>query len=214
MNTPADTPSGTDPAARERALLIVVSAPSGAGKTTLCDRLLESDSTMVYSVSCCTRPPRGNDVDGRDYIFLSRDEFLRRVVAGDFLEYAIVHGHYYGTLKDTVGEALRAGRSVLMDIDVQGARQVRNLLAGRSAEGLLANRLVDIFIAPPSLDALRERLAGRGTDSPEVIEQRLRNAEVELASAGEYRYTVVNDDLDKAERELKAIVEKECRRHE
>ena len=146
-----------------RPLLIVVSAPSGGGKSTLCDRLLASRHDMVYSVSCTTRPPRGREVDGLHYRFLSESEFERRVAAGDFLEHAVVHGARYGTLRHTVEEALRTGRSVLMDIDVQGAAQIRSALAARSVDDPLRSALVDIFIAPPSLEDT-ERKPFSGTE--------------------------------------------------
>lgn len=197
------------PASIHRPLLLVVSAPSGAGKTTLCDRLLADQAGMVYSISCTTRAPRGNEVDGQDYHFLTREEFDRRVSAGEFLEHAIVHGNRYGTLRQAVADALEAGKDVLMDIDVQGAAHIRQ--AARQ-HPLLKQALVSIFVTPPSVSALRERLQGRREDSAEVIERRLRNAVEELARWGEYDYLVVNDDLDRAYAELRAIVAAEhCR---
>ncbi len=191
-------------------ILIIVSAPSGAGKTTLCDRLLAEIDNMVYSVSCTTRAPRGEEVDGRNYCFLSEDEFVSRVEAGAFLEHAIVHGHRYGTLRETVESAMANGQSILMDIDVQGAAQIRHALAGAGPDDPIAGRWVDIFISPPSLDALRERLERRGEDRPEVIEERLKNADVEMARADEYRYSVVNDDLNAAFERLREIVMREA----
>jgi len=131
-------------------LLIVVSAPSGAGKTTLCDRLIAERPDMVYSVSCTTRAPRGEERDGRDYHFLSEPEFDRRLRQGLFLEHARVHGYRYGTLRETVHAALTAGRSVLMDIDVQGAAQVRAAVGRADSEDPIAKGFLDIFIAPPS----------------------------------------------------------------
>jgi len=194
-----------------RALLLVVSAPSGAGKTTLCDRLLAVTPGMERSISCTTRAPRGNEVDGQAYRFMSPADFERRVAAGELLEHAVVHGHHYGTLRKPVEEALAAGRSVLLVIDVQGAAQVR--AAARAAGGLLRRAYVDIFIAPPSMEALRKRLVCRNEDAPEVIDRRLRNAEQEMARRGEYRHLVVNDVLETAARELQAIVNAErCRR--
>lgn len=190
-----------------RPLLLVVSAPSGAGKSTLCDRLLAEHPFMTRSVSCTTRAPRGAEVDGRDYHFLSHDEFNRRVAAGLFLEHAMVHGNQYGTLRSTVEEALKAGKDVLLVIDVQGAALVRE--AARAAGGILREAYVDIFVSPPSLDALRDRLQKRGEDAPDVIERRLKNAQGELARAGEYRHRLVNDQLDRAYEELHAIVHAE-----
>ncbi len=194
-----------------RALLLVVSAPSGAGKTTLCERLLAETPGMERSVSCTTRAPRGNEVDGKAYRFLSPAEFERRVAAGDFLEHAVVHGNRYGTLREPVEQALAAGRSVMLVIDVQGAAQVRQ--SARAAGGLLRRSYVDIFVAPPSLETLRERLVRRNEDTPEVIDRRVRNAAQEMARRGEYRHLVVNDDIETAYRELRAIVNAErCRR--
>jgi guanylate kinase len=192
-------------------LLAVVSAPSGAGKTTLCDRFLAEHPAFVYSVSCTTRPPRGSEKDGEDYHFLSAQEFARRVDAGLFLEHALVHGHRYGTLRETVERALRAGRSVLMDIDVQGAAQIRGRLAAADEGDILKASYVDIFIAPPSLAALRERLVGRGEDSAETIARRLRNAEAEMARAGEFRHVVINDRIDEAYRRFEAAIARAAR---
>ena len=202
----------TDPSPTRiaRPLLIVVSAPSGGGKTTLCDRLLADSPNMLYSVSCTTRPPRGNEVNGQDYHFLSKTEFERRVAAGEFMEHAVVHGHQYGTLRQAVVEALRSGKDVLMDIDVQGAAQIRR--AAAAGEAILKNAFVDMFVAPPSMAVLRDRLRNRKEDAAEVIERRLKNAEQELARWQEYDYLVVNDDLERAYAELKAIVTAEhCR---
>ncbi len=176
-----------------RPLLIVVSAPSGAGKT-----MLREWPRLEYSVSCTTRAPRAGERDGRDYHFLAPADFERRLAGGEFLEHAEVHGFRYGTLRAPVEAALAQGRSVLMDIDVQGAAQVRAALAAAGAGDALAASWVDVFIAPPSLEALRERLERRGKDSPETIARRLGNAAAELARRGEYRYVVVNDELERA----------------
>ncbi len=193
-----------------RPVLLVVSAPSGGGKTTLCDLLLADHPAMAYSVSCTTRAPRGAEVDGKDYHFLSKAEFDRRVHAGEFLEFAVVHGHRYGTLRRAVVDALAAGRDVLMDIDVQGAAQIRQ--AAFSEGGPLKQAYVDVFIAPPSLDALRERLQKRREDAPATIERRLEAAAGEMARWPEYQYLVINDRLEAAYRELSAIVAAEhCR---
>jgi len=161
---------------------------------------------MVYSVSCTTRAPRGEEVDGEDYCFLSESSFQARVAAGDFLEHASVHGHRYGTLRSTVENALREGHSVLMDIDVQGAGQIREALYAASLDDPIASHWVDIFIGPPNGAALRERLERRGEDAPQVIEERLKNADAEMARSGEFRYMVINDDLDKAFLRLRDIV--------
>lgn len=186
-------------------VLLVVSAPSGAGKTTLCDRLLAEFSTLAYSVSCTTRAPRAGEADGEDYHFLSDAGFRGRLEAGDFLEHATVHGHLYGTPRSLVESSLRAGRDVLMDIDVQGAAQIREGARRAPAVDTIRRGYVDVFIAPPSTAALRARLEGRGTDAPDVIERRLRKAEAERARSGEYLHVVVNDDLDEAYARLRAI---------
>lgn len=192
---------------KNRSLLLVVSAPSGAGKSTLCERLLAEHSFMTRSISCTTRSPRGAEVDGRDYHFLSPAEFNRRVAAGLFLEHATVHGNQYGTLRSTVEEGLKAGKDVLLVIDVQGAASVRQSV--RNLGGILGQSYVDIFVSPPSLEVLRERLEKRGEDAPEVIERRLANAQGEMARSGEYQHRVVNDQLDRAYAELKAIIHAE-----
>lgn len=165
---------------------------------------------MVYSVSCTTRAPRGEEVDGVDYRFLSEEAFRTRVTQGDFLEHALVHGYCYGTLRETVEAALRAGQSVLMDIDVQGAAQIRNVLQAAGSDDPIAGHWVDIFISPPSVEALRARLEGRGEDAPEVIEARLRNADMEMACADAYGHLVINDDLDDAYARLRDIVMQEA----
>ncbi len=186
-------------------ILLVVSAPSGAGKTTLCERLRAEFPRIVYSVSCTTRAPRSGEQDGRDYHFLSEAEFLRRVAAGDFLEYACVHGHYYGTLRGPVAVALADGRDVLMDIDVQGATQIRSVIRGAPNEDLLRRAYVDVFIEPPSIDALRARLEKRGQDSPETIARRLTQAIEEMTHRDKYGYIIVNDVLEAAYDRLRAV---------
>ena len=176
-------------------LLIVISAPSGAGKTTLCDLLLRAYPEIEYSVSCTTRPPRSGEEDGEDYHFIPEEQFARLVKEGRFLEHATVHGHSYGTLRDPIVDALKQGQSVLLDIDVQGAAKVRESIAKLPSDDLLRQGYVDIFINPPSIDELRVRLEKRGTDSPDVIEKRMQNAEEELSRSGEYMYQLTNDDL-------------------
>lgn len=192
-----------------RPLLIVVSAPSGAGKSTLCDRLIAARDDIVYSISCTTRAPRGRERDGVDYHFLDEDEFDRRVALGEFLEHAVVHNHRYGTLKRTVGDALAGGRSVLMDIDVQGVEQIRGYVEAAEGDDPLKRAFVDIFIEPPSMEALRRRLQNRNEDMPEVIEIRMRNAETEMRHRMRYRYRIVNDVLDRASEEFDSVIRKE-----
>ena len=187
-------------------LLIVMSAPSGAGKSTLCDLLLQEFPEISYSVSCTTRAPRGEEEDGQDYFFLSPAEFDRYVAEGRLLEHATVHGNRYGTPAAPVREAFAEGQSVLMDIDVAGAEQVRRYVATLPEDDPLRQGFVDIFIEPPDMEELRRRLEGRGEDSPETSALRLGNAQGEMARAGEYRYRVVNDDLQMAYRRLRDIV--------
>ena len=184
--------------------VFVITGPSGVGKGTLIERLLERIPELELSISATTREPRTGEVDGRDYHFLSPEEFRRRLEAGDFLEHASYSGNYYGTLRQEVQRRVEACHSVVLEIEVQGARQVRDALG---ADAVL------IFIAPPDEGVLRERLEGRGTDSPEAIEQRLRTAEVELAARSEFPLEVVNDDLQNAASELEGLVRAELPLH-
>lgn len=199
----------------QRPLLLVVSAPSGAGKTTLGARLLEEFPAMVRSVSCTTRVPRPGEINGRDYYFLDAVEFQRRVAAGTFLEYAQVHGAWYGTPREPVEQALRSGCDVLMIVDVQGAERIRQLLAtsaagesadGESAAGDLRRAFVDIFIMPPDNESLRQRLVARGQDDAAAIERRLKNAGGEMADAVRFKHRIVNDRLEEALAHLRNIV--------
>jgi guanylate kinase len=173
----------------------VLSAPSGAGKTTLVDALRET-SEFVYSISCTTRPARASEVDGEDYRFLSEGEFNSRARAGEFLEHARVHGHQYGTLLKPIVENLSNGRDVLMDIDTQGAANIRN-----AKDEFVRQCLADIFLMPPDVDELRRRLTNRGTETTEQIETRLTNAIREMESWPKYRYTIISrtteEDLQK-----------------
>jgi guanylate kinase len=179
--------------------VFVITGPSGVGKGTLIERLLERIPDLELSVSATTRPPRAGDVDGRDYHFLTDEEFERRVEAGDFLEHATYSGHRYGTLREEVERRLEQGRSVVLEIEVQGARQVRDAMP----------EAVQIFIAPPDREALRSRLEGRGTDSAAAIERRLRTAEIELEAQGEFPHVVLNDEVQKAASELEGLVRRE-----
>jgi guanylate kinase len=175
--------------------LYIVSAPSGAGKSSLVKALLGQDPQIHLSISSTTRAPRPGEVDGVDYHFLGRETFLERLEAGEFLESAEVYGNYYGTAQNSVESSLRAGQDILLEIDWQGAGQVRRLIP----------EAVGIFILPPSLDALRQRLTGRGQDSAEVIETRLTAARDDISHAFEYDYIVVNDQFDAALADLQAI---------
>ena len=190
-------------------LLIVVSAPSGAGKSTLCNLLTARRAGMVYSVSCTTRTPRGEERDGVHYHFLSEEDFARRLEQNEFLEHARVHGAHYGTLKQTVYDALAAGRDLIMDIDVQGAAQIRSACTALTDEDPIQKGFVDIFIAPPSMEELQRRLRGRSTDADDVIARRLRNAQEEMKQQTCYQHVVINDDLQRAADELVAIVDSE-----
>jgi guanylate kinase len=189
-----------------RPLLIVISAPSGAGKSTLCDMLLSERKDIVYSISCTTRKPRGDEIHAKDYFFLTEQQFDDDVKAGRFLEHAVVHGNKYGTPRSMVADAMASGKSVIMDIDVQGARQIRSYAKTLPDEDLIKSGYVDIFVAPPSMQALRERLEKRGEDAQEDITRRLKNAEVEMSGKNEYRHVIVNDDLGRAYDELKKVL--------
>ncbi len=185
---------------------MVVSAPSGAGKTTLCDRLVAACEQIHYSISCTTRAPRQGEVDGHDYHFLDQDAFNKRIEKNEFIEYARVHGNWYGTLRRTVVDQLAAGKDVLMDIDVQGAAQIREYVRHASESDLIQRGFVDIFIAPPSMEVLHVRLNGRGTDDAEVVRKRMINAEQEMRHWREYKYLVVNDNLEQAAAAMQAIL--------
>ena len=171
-------------------ILFVVSAPSGAGKTTLCDALRQTPD-FVYSVSCTTRAPRPGEIEGDDYHFLSEADFLQRVSAGEFLEYAKVHDQYYGTLRAPICSDLEKGVDVLIDVDTQGAASIRNY-----NDAFVRHSLCDVFIMPPDLDELRRRLTKRGTETEEQIELRLTNAAQEMALWRDYRYTIISKSME------------------
>ena len=189
-------------------LFVVMSAPSGCGKSTLIDLLLQEYHDLVYSISCTTRAPREGEEDGLDYHFLTVERFRELLAEDAFLEHAEVHGNYYGTLRRPIEEVLGEGNSMILDIDVVGAAKVRHeVMHHLPPENPLRAGYVDIFINPPSMEELRARLEGRGTDAPDVIERRLANAEGEMARAGEYMFQVTNDDLQLAYRRLCDIID-------
>ena len=196
-------PSTRDDAATVRftpgGLVFVVTGPSGAGKGTLVERLMKSRPECRFSVSSTTRPRREGEDEGVQYEFVSGDEFERRIAGGHFLEWAEVHGKFYGTPSRFVDEAVQQNRVVVLDVDVQGGASVRRARPDA----------VSVFIYPPSLESLRERLVGRGTDSPQVIEVRLANAPGEMAQYVHYDYVIVNDDVETAAARLIAIVDAE-----
>tara|TARA_R110002096_G_scaffold40688_15_gene110382 strand:- start:608 stop:1261 length:654 start_codon:yes stop_codon:yes gene_type:complete len=190
-----------------RGLLCVVSGPSGSGKTTLCRRFSEEDSSAVYATSATTRTPREGEKDGVDYFFLSREEFESRTTHGEFLEFAEVHGNYYGTLKSEVVTHIDAGRDVLMDIDVQGAALIRN-----QTDPVIQQAFVDIFIIPPNDEELIKRLNFRGTETQEQLDLRLKNAHEEMRHWESYQYSVVSRDKESDFATFNAIISGErCR---
>jgi guanylate kinase len=178
---------------------LVISGPSGAGKTSVVDWLLEEDGGVVLSVSCTTRERRGDEVEGIDYFYIDENEFLARRDRGEFCEWALVHGNLYGTPRAFLDRRIADGKSVVLDIDVQGAMQIRE----SRPDAVL------VFLMPPSLDMLEERLRGRHTDSDEVIERRLAAARREMRTAPVYDYVVVNHDLEATRETVAAIVEAE-----
>lgn len=190
-----------------RGTLFVVSSPSGGGKGTIIRHVLEVVPNLSYSVSFTTRAPRPGEINGREYFFVSRDVFEEMVAAGEFLESACVHGNFYGTAKRQVREETAAGVDILLEVDVQGAASVRQLLMDS----------VSIFILPPSYEVLRERLIARGTDTPEELEVRLRNAPAELRQYSTFDYVIFNDEVERAARQLASIIYAErarCARQE
>jgi len=179
-----------------RGLLIVVSGASGTGKGTVCKKILADLPAVAYSISATTRAPRPGEVDGKEYYFISRDEFKAWIDDGKFLEYAEVYGNYYGTPLNKIEERLKCGEDILLEIDVQGALNVKR----KMPEGIY------IFLLPPSLEELRRRIEGRGTETPESLKRRLANAVAEIQIGREYDYAVVNDSVDNAAAQIKAIL--------
>lgn len=191
----------THPEVTRRGLLIILSSPSGAGKSTLSRRMLEADPEVRFSVSATTRPPRPGEQEGRDYFFKSRREFEAMAMAGEMLEHAEVFGNFYGTPRAPVEAAIKRGEDVLFDVDWQGGQQIRN--------SPLADSVVSIFILPPSIAELENRLRGRGQDSDRVVADRMSKSRDEISHWAEYDYVLVNETLTQCERELRAIIEAE-----
>ncbi|MGQ9896053.1 MAG: guanylate kinase [Acidobacteriota bacterium] len=185
-----------------RGMLVVVSAPSGGGKSTLLSRLLNSVDNLYYSISYTTRPPRAGERHGEHYYFVSPDDFERMREQGEFLESAVVHGHFYGTHRKFVETRLDQGHDLILDIDVQGAESLANIVPEATR----------IFLMPPSYSVLRQRLCARGGDDPQVIARRLRNATLEVRRFREFHYVVINDDLERALQALIGIITAERER--
>ena len=180
-------------------LLIVLSSPSGGGKSSVCQALLRSDDQLAYSVSMTSRPPRGEEVNGRDYHFVSEEEFHRRIGLGHFYEWAKVHDHFYGTPKEHVDAQLAAGHDVVLDLDIVGGLNLKKATVSA----------VLVFILPPSFEVLEARLRGRKTDSEDEIQKRLRNARSEMNFVQKYDFAVVNDSLDETIVTIRRIIEAE-----
>ena len=176
--------------------LYVVAAPSGAGKTTLVRMLLDEERSVHLSISTTTRDPRPGEADGREYHFVSVADFRAKIERGEFLEWAEVHGNFYGTSKKWIADQLASGADVLLEIDWQGAQQVRSIFPGA----------IGIFIMPPSLEELERRLTERGTDSSDVISRRLAAAQAEMRHVGEFDYVIINDSLEQALTDLRSVV--------
>ena len=176
--------------------LFIVSAPSGAGKSSLVNALLEQDKNIQLSISCTTRPPRAGEEHGREYFFLTKDEFLARKDQGEFLEWAEVYGNYYGTSSKIIAESMQDGSDVLLEIDWQGAQQVKRLFPDA----------VSIFVLPPSIEELEARLKKRGLDAPDVIKRRVEEAHNEIKRVSECEYVIINQDFATALSELVAVV--------
>ncbi len=187
-------------------LLVLISAPSGGGKTTLCNQLLAARPDMTRAITCTTRPPREGEQDGVDYHFLDAASFLKRVQAGNFLEHATVHGHSYGTLKSEVLGKLRSGKDVLLNVDVQGASAIRQRA---ETDPEIARALVTVFLTPPSMTILEERLRRRGTDSDAVILKRLSVARSEISQWKNFDYLLISQSVAEDLRRMQAIVEAE-----
>jgi guanylate kinase len=198
--TSAKAVSGSSP------MLVVISAPSGAGKTTLCEQTLAARPNMTRAITCTTREPRPGEKDGVDYYFLDAGDFLKRVQAGNFLEHATVYGNSYGTLKSEVLGKLRSGKDVLLNVDVQGAAAIR---AHAEEDAELKTALVTVFLTPPSMSILEVRLKKRGQDSPQIIAKRLSVAKQEIVQWKNFDYLIVSSSIAEDVRRLQAILDAE-----
>lgn len=196
--------AATDGTSTGRGMLIVVSSPSGGGKGTLIDRVLQTVPGVSYSVSYTTRPPRAGEQNGREYLFVSTAAFEEMIQRGEFLEWANVYGYLYGTNQKQVEHERAAGRDIILEIDVQGADNVRRLIADA----------VTVFILPPSFELLQNRLVARGTDSPEALKKRLRGAPAEVEQYRNFQYVILNDDINRASAQLAAVIYAERARRE
>ena len=185
-------------------IALIVSGPSGAGKSTVCNSLRKRHPELEFSVSCTTREPRRGEVDGKDYHFIDKMEFQRRVENDEFLEYADVHGNFYGTLKSEIMDRVEAGKDVLLDIDVQGALQVKE---SSKKYSLLGKCSESVFLGPPSFDELERRLRSRGTEKEESIRKRLDDAKSELDHWKDYDYLIINKDVEQAVKDMENLIE-------
>jgi guanylate kinase len=184
-----------------KGILVIISAPSGTGKSTICRKLLAKRKDLRYSISCTTRQPRPGEKHGKHYFFLSKEDFKRKIARNEFLEWAVVHDHYYGTPRVFIEHTIKEGSNVVLAIDVQGAAAIRRKMPDSTL----------VFVTPPSLETLRERMAAR-RDPSDNIAKRLANSKGELSAAKNYDYLVVNDDLEKAVHQIDCIITAECLR--
>ncbi len=182
-----------------RGKIVVIVAPSGTGKSTLIEKMMKEVTSLTWSVSCTTRPIRAGEEHGKDYFFISKEEFITRKDNNEFVEWATVHSNYYGTLKSFIDDGLESGKNLIFDLDVQGCDLIK---------GIYGDEANVIFIEPPSVEELEKRLTSRATDAPEVIAERVNNAKSELTRKDDFDFNVVNDDIEKAYFDLKMIVEK------
>ena len=191
------------PVFRRQGILFVISAPSGTGKTTLCENL-RATPDFIYSVSCTTRSPRKGEENDVDYHFLTKEKFQELIASGEMLEHALVHGNYYGTLKSTVKKALEQGTDVLLDIDVQGAMQIR-----KTDDAMVRGSLVDVFYMPPTLEELEKRLRKRGTETEEQVLSRLSTGREEMKLWRLYKYTILSSSMEEDLTKFRAIMRAE-----